>query len=128
IMFGNGDMTFYPYTYAFTNGSVGDLNNDGFLDIQNEQNVFLNSGNSNNWIKINLQGVQSNSNGIGARVEIYGDWGKQIRDIRSGEGFEFMHTLNAHFGIGTATKIDSIQVKWPSGINDVIYEPNINEA
>lgn len=128
IMFGNGDMTFYPYTYSFTNGPVGDLNNDGFLDIQNGQNVFINSGNSNNWIKVNLQGVQSNSNGIGARVEIYGDWGKQIRDIRSGEGFKYMNTMNAHFGIGTATEIDSIQIKWPSGINDVIYDPNINET
>lgn len=128
IMFGNGDFTFYPYSYSFTNGPVGDLNNDGFLDIQIGQNVYFNDGNANNWIKVNLQGVQSNSNGIGARVEIYGAWGKQIRDIRSGEGFAHMNTLNAHFGIGTATEIDSVQIKWPSGITDVIHNPNINEA
>jgi hypothetical protein len=128
IMFNNGNFTFSPVTYAFTSGAIGDLNNDGFLDIQNGNTVYFNSGNSNNWIKINLQGIQSNRNGIGARVEIYGSWGKQIRDIRSGEGFRFMNTLNAHFGIGTATSIDEIHILWPSGIVDVIENPTINEA
>ena len=74
-MFGNGDMTFDPVVYAFTSGSVGDLNNDGFLDIRNGNTVYMSDKNSNNWITINLQGIQSNSNGIGARVEIYGSWG-----------------------------------------------------
>ena len=127
IMFNNGDMTFSPVDYSFTNGSIGDLNNDGFLDIRNGGTVYMNNGNANNWIKINLQGVQSNGNGIGARIEIYGAWGKQIRDVRSGDGFRYMNTLNAHFGIGTATEIDSIYIKWPSGNVDHITDPTINE-
>jgi hypothetical protein len=127
IMFGNGDMTFTAFPYSFTNGSIGDLNNDGFLDIQNGQTVYFSDGNANNWIKVNMLGVESNSNGIGARVEIYGAWGKQIRDIRSGDGFRHMNTLNAHFGIGTATEIDSIVIKWPSGIEDSYTNPTINE-
>jgi len=126
IMFGNGDMTFYPIVYPFTSGSVGDMNNDGFLDIRNGNTVYMSDKNSNNWITINLQGVQSNSNGIGARVEIYGSWGKQIRDIRSGDGFKYMNTLNAHFGIGTATEIDSLFIKWPSGQIDQVNNPTIN--
>lgn len=128
IMFNNGDFTFSPVTYAFSSGAIGDLNNDGFLDIQNGNTIYYNNGNSNNWIKINLQGIQSNRNGIGARVEIYGSWGKQIRDVRSGEGFRYMNTLNTHFGIGTATAIDEIRILWPSGIIDVIENPNINQA
>jgi len=128
IMFGNGDFTFFPFSYSFISGAIGDLNNDGFLDIQNNQTVFFNDGNENNWIKVNMLGVESNSNGIGARVEIYGSWGKQIRDIRSGEGFRHMNTLNAHFGIGTATEIDSIRIKWPSGIEDTYPNPTINES
>lgn len=127
IMFNNGDLTFSPVDYSFTSGSFGDLNNDGFIDVKNGNTVFYNDGNDNNWIKIHLQGVQSNGNGIGARVEIYGDWGKQIRDVRSGEGFRYMNTLNAHFGIGTATEIDSIFIKWPSGHIDNIIHPTINE-
>lgn len=127
IMFGNGDMTFFPMVYAFSNGAIGDLNNDGFLDIRNGNTVYMSDKNDNNWITINLQGIESNSNGIGARVEIYGAWGKQIRDIRSGDGFRYMNTLNAHFGIGTATVIDSIMIKWPSGHIDQVNNPSINQ-
>lgn len=127
IMFGNGDFTFFPIVYPFTNGSIGDLNNDGFLDIRNGNTVYMNNKNDNNWIKIQLQGIQSNSNGIGARVEIYGSWGKQIRDVRSGEGFKYMNTLNVHFGIGTATTIDSVIIKWPSGHIDQVNHPTINQ-
>ncbi len=126
IMFGNGDMTFTPQVYAFSNGSIGDVNNDGFLDIRNGNTIYISDKNDNNWITINLQGIQSNSNGIGARIEIYGSWGKQIRDIRSGDGFRHMNTLNAHFGIGTATVIDSMLIKWPSGHIDQVNNPAIN--
>lgn len=126
IMFNNGDMTFSSAPYTFTNGSVGDLNNDGFLDIRNGNTVYFSDGNDNNWIKIHLQGIESNYNAIGARVEIYGDWGKQIRDVRSGDGFRYMNTLNVHFGIGQATEIDSIYIKWPSGHIDHIVNPTIN--
>ncbi len=127
IMFNNGDMTFSSAPYNFTNGAIGDLNNDGFLDIRNGGTVYFGNDNGNNWIKINLQGIESNYNGIGARIEIYGDWGKQIRDVRSGDGFKYMNSLNVHFGIGQATEIDSIFIKWPSGQIDNIINPNINE-
>jgi len=127
IMFNNGNMTFSPANYGFSEGSIGDLNNDGFLDIRTGTTVHFNNGNNNNWIKIHLQGIASNYNGIGARVEIYGDWGKQIRDVRSGDGFGYMNTLNVHFGIGQATEIDSLIIKWPSGQIDNVPNPTINE-
>jgi hypothetical protein len=129
IMFNQGNNTFSPVTYSgLSVSSVGDLNNDGFLDFQNGTTIRYAVPNGNNWIKFNLQGIQSNRNGIGARVEIHGAWGKQIRDIRSGEGFRHMSTLNAHFGIGTATAVSQVVVIWPSGVVDVINNPNINQA
>ncbi|HEU0137241.1 MAG TPA: FG-GAP-like repeat-containing protein, partial [Flavobacterium sp.] len=129
IMFNLGNMVFAPVSYAnLSVGSIGDFNNDGFLDIQNGQALKMNSGNDNNWIKINLQGIASNSNGIGSRVELHGPWGVQIRDVRSGEGFAHMSSLNVHFGIGTATEITQVVIYWPSGTVDVIQNPAINDG
>jgi len=126
IFLNNGDNTFTIQNVAPNFGAVGDLNNDGFLDIQNGTTVYFSQPNDNNWVSMNLAGIESNSNGIGARVEIYGIWGKQIRDVQSGIGFRHMGTLNPHFGIGLATEIDSVIVRWPSGQVNVICNPQIN--
>lgn len=129
IFFNQGNNNFAPTNYTgMSLGAIGDLNNDGYLDIANNNKIFYAIPNGNNWIKISLQGIQSNRNGIGARIEIYGAWGKQIRDVRSGEGFQFMSTLNTHFGIGTATQISQIIIKWPSGTIDIINNPNPNQT
>ncbi len=128
IFLNNGDMTFTQVAAPFSSASIADLNNDGFLDAFRSGTIHYNDGNDNNWIVINTQGVESNRNGIGARVEITSALGTQIRDVRSGEGFRYMSTLNTHFGIGSDTEIDEIVIKWPSGIVDVITNPDINTA
>jgi len=129
-------MTFTAVTVAAPGqGGIGDLNNDGFLDVfGGGSSIRLNDGNSNNWIKIITIGQGhvtpglSNRNGIGARVEIVSDLGTQIRDVRSGEGFRYMSTLNTHFGIGQDTAIDYIRIYWPSGVIDQINNPTINST
>ncbi|MEM9680437.1 MAG: FG-GAP-like repeat-containing protein [Bacteroidota bacterium] len=142
VLFGNGDLTFnFISNLTLANstfgGSIGDLNNDGFLDMFANNSVFINDGatsTSNNWIKIVTIGMahttpnRSNRNGIGARVEINTSSGTQIRDVRSGEGFRYMHTLNTHFGIGTDTSINYIRIYWPSGVVDNISNPTINST
>ena len=132
VLRNNGDMTFTPYMNVFTgNGAFGDLNNDGFIDAYRGSSVYLNDGNDNNWVKITTvggaTGGMSNINGIGARVEVHTDSGVYIRDVRSGDGFEFMNSLNTHVGLGTDAGINNIIVYWPSGIIDNIESPNMNE-
>lgn len=122
----NGDLTFTGQNLPFDDGGIGDFNNDGFLDVSNGSNLWINDGNDNNWIKFNTQGLISNRNGIGCRVELYGAWGKQIREVRAGQSFSPMSSLATHFGIGAATAIDSVVVKWPSGVRTVIENPAIN--
>ena len=126
IFLNNGDMTFTPAIAPFSEASIGDLNNDGFLDAYVYGTIYLNNGNSNNWLKINTIGTESNRNGIGARVELYSNLGMQIRDVRSGDGFSYMSSLNTHFGLGTDTEIEKVIVRWPSGIVDTIENPDIN--
>lgn len=129
LMMNNGNFTFTSVPINATNGPIGDLNNDGFLDIYNGNNVYFNSGNSNHWLKVHLKGVQSNSNGIGARIELHGygsRWSKQIRDVKSGDGFKYMSSLNTHFGLGAMVNIERVVVKWPSGTVDVIEHPAID--
>jgi len=131
IMFGDGNFHFTPnpnpYPLSAYDRPVGDLNNDGFLDIQNGTSVLFNNGNSNKWLNVNLRGIQSNRNGIGARIEIHGTWGQQIRYVQSGTGFQNMSTLTAHFGIGQATVIDQLIIRWPSGTVDTLNNVNPNQ-
>ena len=141
----NGDLTFTEVTGIFDNNdmesyALGDLNNDGFVDVYagyasiytNPTNiddvVWLNDGNSNNHLAVQLQGVISNRNAIGARIEIYGDWGIQIREVRSGESYGIMNSMIQYFGLGTATEIDSVVVKWPSGIKQTETGVNANST
>lgn len=131
ILFGNGDLTFTSFEniFPYVNGSFGDLNNDGFIDAVTQGStgtIYVNNTSSKNWIKIHTKGTVSNINGIGARVEVHTASGMQIRDVRSGEGFAFMSTINTHFGIGDDTSITKIIVRWPSGVIDEIQNPTIN--
>ena len=122
----NGDMTFTGIDLAFDEGAVGDFNGDGYLDIGRAGDLWMNDGGTNNWVKFALVGVESNLHGIGARITINGDWGTQIREVRSGTGYSHMSTLIAHFGLGTSTEIESVLIEWPSGTVDLIENVDIN--
>ena len=122
----NGDMTFTGIDLAFDEGAVGDFNGDGYLDIGRAGDLWMNDGGTNNWVKFALVGVESNLHGIGARITINGDWGTQIREVRSGTGYSHMSTLITHFGLGTSTEIESVLIEWPSGTLDLIENVDIN--
>ncbi len=144
LFWNNGDITFTASDPFETDGdgiqsaAVGDLDHDGFIDViagfangynspsSNSDRYFRNEGNTNNFFNLQLTGVASNINGVGALVEIYGLWGKQIREIRAGESYGVFNSFTAHFGLGTSTEVDSVIVRWPSGVIDTIYTPAIN--
>ncbi len=141
----NGNSTFTQIANPFNSNwieslAIGDLNSDGFLDIYAgyanlfnnpstiDDQLFMNQGNGNNWIQIDLEGTVSNLNGIGARVELFGSWGEQIREVRSGEGYGIQNSFLQHFGLGNASQITKVVVKWPSGIINEVNTPSINQV
>jgi hypothetical protein len=144
LFLNNQDMTFTQLDDLFDGNqiesfSIGDLNNDGSLDIYagyalpftNPSNkpdkIWMNDGNENHSVRFLLKGDSSNANGVGARLELYGSWGKQIREIRAGESYGISLSHTAHFGTGSETIIDSVIIRWPSGIIDVIENPLIDQ-
>ena len=122
--------------------ATGDLNQDGKIDIYSSycdiyntpsttrsDKLWLNAvSNSNNYIFFNLQGVQSNRNAIGAKIKLYGPWGVQVREVRSGEAYGIQNSLAVHFGLGAATTIDSAYIIWPSGNVDVLENITANQS
>lgn len=126
IMRNNHDMTFTPNVVGFDVGAVGDLNNDRYLDMLRDNTVRYNAGAGNNWLRVMPVGTISNRNAIGARVTITTPSGQQIREIRSGDGFTFMNSLAAHFGLGQDQQVLSVTVRFPSGIINTVNDPPIN--
>lgn len=138
----NHNNTFTAVTNAFPTAAnnalhsfgLGDLNHDGKMDIyagyatgytspsNTDDVLWLNTtDNNNHFVTFNLRGVVSNRDALGARVFLYGAWGVQTREVRSGESYGTCNTFNLHFGLGTASTIDSVVINWPSGIVDKLF-------
>ena len=104
----------------------GDYDSDGDLDLfigNAPQNniLYINEGNGNNWLSIHPVGTISNTSAIGAKVWVKASinssvpiW--QLREISSCTGYGSQNSLDAEFGLGLAPIIDSVRIEWPSGI------------
>ena len=119
--------------------AFGDFDNDGDIDVVvNAINDFpqllrCDSGLKHNWIKVRTIGTKSNRSGIGARircvVQMPGEPKPhaQIDEVRSGGGYISQSDLRIHFGIGTAEKVDLLEVRWPSGQVDTLKDLKPNQ-
>ena len=118
----NGDGTFVESTYlsglpgAY---AAGDFDNDGFLDLWFMENLYRNRGNNNHYLRIDLVGTASNRDGIGAKVLATTGEVRQMRELIGGDGL-FRDEYIVHFGLGEATQVDQLEVRWPSGQIDLI--------
>jgi hypothetical protein len=139
LYYNNGDGTFIEdvtsdavvepgYTYGC---AFGDVDKDGDLDLgiakclfaSEDNGLYLNDGNANKWLRVQLTGQKSNRDGIGARVYVKAIIGGtprwQMREITSQSGYCGQNDMAAWFGLGDATEADSLRIVWPSGVTEV---------
>jgi len=101
---------------------VGDLWNDGRMSAvisnMNAPPMLLVNDvrNGNHWIAFRLVGTKSNRDGIGAKITVKVGARTLVDEVRSGSSYVSNSDMRVHFGLGAATKIDSVQVRWPSGL------------
>ena len=148
----NGDLTFSDLTWRSRASGYGvgsgvgtaDLDEDGFLDIfftnrtfytggeqitESDRNYLLfNKGNKNNWLKIELIGTDSNTNGYGARVSVASNDLTLYREATSAHGYNSGNDPRIHFGLGEKDSVDFIEVIWPSGKKSKLLNPSINQT
>jgi hypothetical protein len=113
--------------------AFGDLDNDGDVDLvinnlDGPPQVLRNDGgNANSSVLVKTVGVKSNRNGIGARVRVVSGDLTQIDEVRSGDSYISQSDLRLHFGLEKRTKVDLIEIRWPSGTVDTVTGVAVNK-
>ena len=133
---GAGHFTVVPFAGGAEGSTLGrgdavavaDFDNDGFLDLlvtngngevpytNGPYQLFHNLGNSNHWLELQLQGVQSNRDAVGARVIVTAGGKSQMREQNGGMHRISQNFQRLHFGLAGNTLVSTITVSWPSGL------------
>lgn len=113
--------------------AVADLFNDGQLDVVIEDidgspRILRNRGLAeNHWVSFELAGTKSNRLAIGAKLKITAGGVTQTEQIRSGGSYLSQSDLRVHFGLASASKVDSVEIRWPSGVTEVMRNLAVNQ-
>jgi hypothetical protein len=116
----------FAEVHSSRGAAFGDIDNDGAVEIavnnQNESPSLLKRSavQPGHWTLMKLTGTRSNRSAIGARVTVSTGAHQQYQEVRSGGSYLSQNDLRLHFGLGTATLIDQIEIDWPSGIHQVL--------
>ena len=100
--------------------AFGDYDNDGDADIlvsviDGRPTLLRNDSMGGHWVTLRLEGVNSNRSAIGAKVTIQAGGRRQVAEVRSGSSYISHNDTRVHFGLGSATRVDRVTVRWPNG-------------
>jgi hypothetical protein len=85
------------------------------------------SPDKNHWLTLRLTGRRSNRLAIGAKVKISAGSMQQVEEVRSGGSYLSQNDLRLHFGLGNATKVERVEVRWPSGTTDIYKDVSADD-
>jgi enediyne biosynthesis protein E4 len=124
---------YFKKEYVGRGACFGDYDNDGDDDIYivnlNSNGILIRNdgGNRNNWLLLDLEGTQSNRDGIGARIMLTAAGKNQYQYRESASGYLSQNDPRIHFGLGKSEKVDRIEIKWPSGKIQVLENIPVNQ-
>jgi hypothetical protein len=143
IFSNNHDLTFTNrqqewgfQTATISNGAAyADLDNDGDLDliinnINEPASIYQNMSreqSKNNYVQLKLVPTRGNKNALGAQVTLYAARNRQYQEVSPVRGYLSCQPLTLHFGLGTATAIDSVVINWPDQTRQTVIKPSINQ-
>jgi len=114
--------------------AFGDLDNDGRVDmvvsvLNGPAKLFHNiSENKNHWILLKLKGTKSNSMGIGAQLRLTAEDGSmQWNEVTTAVGYASSSDSRVHFGLGSNKRIKELEIRWPSGIKQVLHDVAVDQ-
>ena len=81
----------------------------------------------NHWLSVKLVGTRSNRSAIGGRIAVTAAGRRQLREVLSGSSYISQSDLRQHFGLGTTSKVDQIEVHWPSGAVERVGSVEANQ-
>ena len=101
--------------------AVGDLDGDGrqeivLVNMNSTPSLLKNNGPHGHYLNLSLTGTKSNRSAIGARAIVTAGGRKMIDEVMSGGSYYSQNSFTLHFGLGSCTRADQIEIRWPSGI------------
>jgi enediyne biosynthesis protein E4 len=111
---------------------AADLTNDGMEDVLVRHvgglpiALYENRFPKTSWLRVTLRGVRSNREGIGARLVAVSNGRQFVRELFPNNGFMGQNAAHVHFGLGNATKLDQLTIRWPSGAVQEFKDLEIN--
>ncbi|MBL8150485.1 MAG: CRTAC1 family protein [Blastocatellia bacterium] len=118
---------------SFRGAAYADIDNDGDLDVvvnaMDDTPLLIrnDAGKSNNWISLKLLGTKSNRSAIGTKVRLRIGSTWQTAVVMSGTSYLSQNDQRIHFGLGKATKIDEVEITWPSGTKTKLTDLKPNQ-
>lgn len=127
------------YTGKVHGVTFADYDNDGWQDLYLPagavhagdawpQALLHNGGGTKRWLVVRLRGVRCNREAIGARIRLQAGQHVVHREVNGGCGFGVTNQRDLHLGLGSETRVDRLEIRWPDGLRQIVKEIPSNQA